>query len=193
MRFGTRVARVLLPSALVLTVACGLAYVGIQQTYRNGADDPQVQLAEDAAARLAAGEAPGDVVPAGSVDLAHSLAPFVIVYDAQNEPVAGSGTLDAAPPVPPVGVLGAARKRGSNRVTWQPRPAVRIASYEVAASDGTVVLAGRSLREVERRVSQLTSMAAIAWLLGLAGLLVMSVLFARAEGGSGSAAADDAV
>jgi hypothetical protein len=190
MRFGTRVARLLLPSVLVLTFACGLGYVGIQQTYRNGADDPQVQLAEDAAARLAAGEAPEDVVPAGSVDLARSLAPFVIVYDADNKAVAGSGTLGAALPIPPAGVLDAARERGSNRVTWQPRPEVRIASYEVAGPGGTVVLAGRSLREVERRVSELTTMVALAWALGLVGLLVVSVLVARLEG-AGEETLDD--
>lgn len=47
-----------LPMAVVITVLAGLVYLNIQQAYRLGADDPQIQMAEDGASALAAAEAP---------------------------------------------------------------------------------------------------------------------------------------
>jgi len=52
-----RIARTWIPLAFVATVLCGFVYGGIQQVYRNAADDPQIQMAEVAAAALAAGAA----------------------------------------------------------------------------------------------------------------------------------------
>ncbi len=172
-----RIVRWWLPGALVLTIACGFTYVAVQQVYRQGADDPQIQMAADAAARLDAGADAASVVPSETVDVAQSLAVFVIVYSADDAPVASSARLDGATPTPPTGVLEAARTKGENRVTWQPQPGVRIASVEVAAADGRVVLAGRSLREAEARVDRLTQMAGLAWLGGLFALLVVTVVF----------------
>jgi hypothetical protein len=68
-------------------------------------------------------------------------------------------------PTPPDGVLEIARRQGANVVTWQPRPGVRIAAvfHDVNDGSGRVVLAGRSLREVEERESRLLVMSALAW------------------------------
>jgi hypothetical protein len=174
-----RIVRAWLPVAIVLSAACGLAYVGVQQSLRLGANDPQVQIAEDAVAQLDAGDAETDVVPLDIVNISASLAPFVIVYDARNEVIEGSGVFDGTPPVVPAGVLDTARSLGRNDVTWQPRPSVRIASVSVATKDGRVVLAGRSLREVEARIDQITRLAALAWIAGLLGSL-MAVAAAEA-------------
>ena len=142
-----------LPFAVAITGLCGLVFLEMQQVIRQSANDPQIQMAEDAAARLAAGAAADATVPRATVDIASSLAPFVIVYDAQDRVIASSATLDGATPRLPEGVLAAARQSGEDRVTWEPRAGVRIAAV-VVPYHGGAVLAGRSLREVERREVQ---------------------------------------
>jgi hypothetical protein len=171
-----------LPAAVVLTVACGLIFVGLQQTERMGANDPQQQLAEDAARALDGGAAPTTLVSGSKIDIAVSLAPFVAIYDPSGAILATDGTLDGAAPRPPTGVLDTARSAGIDKVTWQPRVGVRTAVVAVPWRGGTV-LAGRSLRIVEERVGQLQVLAAVAWLVGvvLVGLAsaVASAIVAR--------------
>ena len=75
----------------------------------------------------------------------------------------------------PQGVLDRARQTGEERVTWQPEPGVRMATVLVRAS-GTptrFVLAGRSLRETESRISQLGRLLVVGWLAILVGLLIV--------------------
>ena len=106
--------------------------------------------------------------------MAASLAPFVVIYDAAGNVLATDGQLDGHDPVPPLGVLDAARTHPPNKVTWQPRDGVRIASVTVPWHGGTV-LSGRSLREVERQEDTILLIAAAAWLVMLACLAVASV------------------
>jgi hypothetical protein len=167
-----------LPSVVVATLACGVVYLAVQQDLRSGANDPQYQLSEDAAAALDGGAAPASLVGAVKVDIARSLAPFLVIFDASGGVLATSGVLDGHDPVPPRGVLDAARIHPPDTVTWQPRAGVRIAQVTVSWRGGTV-LAGRSLREVERREDQALLIVAAAWLAGLAGLAGASVLAAR--------------
>lgn len=162
-----------LPAAVVLTVACGLVFIGLQQSLRMAANDPQQQLAEDLAQKLDAGGAPGTLVVAPDVDLGLSLAPFVAVYDSAGTVLATDGMLDGGPPKPPIGVLDAARSSGIDAVTWQPRAGVRIAVVVVPWHGGTV-LAGRSLRVVQERIDELQGLAAAAWLAGLVLLAIAS-------------------
>ena len=56
----------LLAPALVLTVACGLAYGEAQQVLRSTANDPQEQLAGDGARALDSGAPPASLVAPGS-------------------------------------------------------------------------------------------------------------------------------
>jgi hypothetical protein len=68
--------------------------------------------------------------------------------------------------------------QGENRVTWQPEPGVRIAAV-VASYSGTqsgFVMAGRSLRETERRVDQLGELIGAAWLAGMVAVTVLVVV-----------------
>jgi len=187
-----RIVARLLPPLVVLAVACGLGYAEAQQVLRASANDPQVQLAEDAAAALDTGAEPAVVVGPGSavaslagqatVDLRTSLAPFVAVYDLSGTPVASNGTLDGKPPMPPAGVLEAARASGRDTVTWQPQASVRIAAVAVPWAGGTV-LAGRSLREVEAREDnafRLALAAALAGAITLVGAVLVAELLARA-------------
>lgn len=166
-----------LPLAAVATFSCAVVYGAVQQDLRSGANDPQFQLAEDTASALDAGAAPATLVGASKADLARSLAPFVVIFDASGAVLATDGVLDGHDPVPPRGVLDAASLHPPDAVTWQPREGVRIAQVSVPWSGGTV-LAGRSLREVERRVDQLGLLTAVAWLAGLIGLAAVSIVAA---------------
>jgi hypothetical protein len=174
---------VFLPLAIVATALAGLVYVVAQQDGRWLANEPQVQLAEDAAARLDTGGTPQDQVDAVPVDVARSLAPFVVVYGSDDAILASGGLLDGQPPAVPAGVLAAARAAGRNAVTWQPRPGVRIATVSVPWKGGTV-LAGRSLRLVEEQVDQLGLLVGAGWLATLVALAVAAAIVARFWPGS---------
>ena len=165
-----------LPVAVLATLCCGLVYTAVQQDLRMGANDPQLQLAEDAARALDGGAQPSTLVGSTKVDVATSLAPFVVIFDASGNVLATDGQLDGHDPVPPPGVLDAARQNPPNKVTWEPRAGVRIASVTVPWHGGTV-LAGRSLREVERQEDNILLVAAAAWLVML-GALALTALVA---------------
>jgi len=167
------------PVAIVATALSGLVEVAVQQSLRQSANDPQIQMAEDAAAALAGGGAPRSLLPAGQVDVARSLAPYLIVFDEAGEPLASSATLDGQVPRLPPGVFDYTRVHTEDRITYQPRPGVRSAIVVVrfGGERPGFVLAGRSLREVEKREDQLTAMVALAWVAALAASLVATVLF----------------
>ena len=173
-----RVTRHWLPLAAVATVVCMLVYLCTQQSLRQGVNDPQIQLAEDAAHALAAGATAQSVIPPGMVDLARSLSPFVAIYDASGKPLASSGQLDGAPPAPPHGLFALTQREGEHRVTWMPRRSVRMAVVLVAAGGphGGFAMAGRSMREVETRESQMLFVCAAAWIGALAGSLALALL-----------------
>jgi hypothetical protein len=152
-----------------------LVYVVAQQTWRTTANDPQIQLARDAAAALAAGRAADSVVPRDTVDMERSLAPFLIVFDANGQVLAASATLRGHVPGVPKGVRDYARARGEDRISWQPIGGVRIASVIVSysGSQSGYVLAGRSLEETENRITQFGNLIALAWIATLVGLFVV--------------------
>ena len=170
-----RAFAVFLPVAVLATFSCGLVYTAVQQDLRMGANDPQLQLAEDAARALDAGAQPASLVGTSTVDVASSLASFVSIYDLSGNVLASGSRLDGHDPVPPPGVLDAARADSPNEVTWQPRAGVRIASVTVPWKGGTV-LAGRSLREVERQQDNIFRIAGAAWLVMLVGLAVAALV-----------------
>ena len=161
--------------AALASAVCLLVYVVAQQTWRTSANDPQIQLARDAAAALAAGRAADTVVPRESVDMERSLAPFLIVLDADGKVLAASASLRGSVPGVPKGVLEYVRNRGEDRITWQPIGGVRIASVIVSYSGALsgYVLAGRSLEETQLRVTQFGNLIALAWAATLVGLLVV--------------------
>src|SRR6516164_2204595 len=106
-----RVLFVWLALAALASAVCLLVYVVAQQTWRTSANDPQIQLARDAAAALAAGRAVETVVPRESVDMERSLAPFLIVLDADGKVLAASASLRGSVPGVPKGVLDYVRDR----------------------------------------------------------------------------------
>ena len=167
-----------LPIAAAITALSGLVYVVAQQTYRQSANDPQIQLAEDAAAQLEAGAQPQTLLGSDKVDMARSLAPFLIIYDDTGTTVASSVQLNGqTPPLPP-GVFTDTRKSGEDRITWQPQEGVRSATImtHFAGPRPGFVLSGRSLRETEKRVDLLAPLVGLGWLATLAGSLLISIL-----------------
>lgn len=160
-----------------MTLVCGLVYATVQQNYRQSLNDPQIQMAEDAAAQLDGGAAPDAVVPnTAKVNMAASLAPWLAVYDSSGQPIVSSGYLNNAMPSLPSGVFATSTWKqyaedriamqipsNETRFTWQPQPDVRQAVVLVAASNGKYVAAGRNMREVEDREQVLTLMVAIGW------------------------------
>ncbi len=168
------ILRAWLPFAVVTTALCALVYVSVQHTLRHGANDPQIQMAEDAVDALNSGSPLESVVPANKVYFDKSLAPFLVIYDINEQPIAGSGLLDGQLPGLPDGVLDYAKQNGENRLTWQPNASTRVAAIIAPYKDG-YVLAGRNLREVEKRELQTETFAGVTWALTLlVSLLVIA-------------------
>lgn len=153
--------------AIMITGAVGFPTVAVQQSYRQNANDPQIEITQEVAAAIQKGIPRDQIVgPTGNVDMATSLSPFIAIYDENAKVVGSSGKLNNENPVPPSGAFDTAKQTGNIRFTWQPQPGVRIAAVmqEVKGDKTTFVLAGRSLREVEQREKQLTEMAGLTWL-----------------------------
>jgi len=166
---------------VVVTCLSGLIYGTVQQDLRQSADDPQIQMAEDTAAQLANGQQVQSVVPTEKIDIAKSLAPYVIVFDARGNPIASSAQLDGQTPTIPSGVFDYVRQSGEDRITWSPRPSVRsaIVVTQISGPNSGFVLAGRSLREVEIREDDILQIVLIGWLAILLGSLAATAIIVR--------------
>ena len=178
MKTNSSVLWLWLPFALTGTILAGLVYVAVQQNYRQNANDPQIELAESAAAVLATGQPPQMFGSNTNTDIAISLSPFIIVYDEQGKPVSGTASLNGVLPTPPAGVLSASKSKGENRLTWEPMHGVRIATIIVHydAQKPGYVLVGRSLREVEKRENELMVYVFVAWVAILLSTSIVNAL-----------------
>jgi hypothetical protein len=166
-----------LPVAVAASLVLLLSYTFAQQVYRMGADDPQIDMARAAAAKLAGGATAASLVPSTPIDPSHDLGPFLMVLDAKGDVLASSMFIGATKPVPPSGVLAAAKVSGENRVTWQPNAKTRIAAVVVPVdAGGMYVVTGRSLRVVEEREAQLGQLAGLGWLGTMALTLLAAVV-----------------
>jgi hypothetical protein len=161
-----------LPLIVIISAFCLLSYTTVQQALRQGLNDPQIQMAEDAAYALDHGKTIEEVILGEVIDMDRSLVPFFIIFNLAEQPVAASGQLNNSMQTVPVGVLAYAREKGENRLTWQPQPGTRIAAVIVPYQDG-YVLAGRNMREVEAREAQAGQFAGITWLLAMFATVVV--------------------
>ena len=161
-----------IPFAVSVTLICGIIYGTVQQSYRQGANDPQYQMAGDAAAAIEHGADPKSIVPAASLDLSQTLSPFLIIYDDKGVPAASGALLDGKIPSPPPGVFDYAREKGENVLTWQPRAGIRqaIVVRKLTGAMQGFVLSGRSLFKVEEREQLLVRQILFGWTISL-GLL----------------------
>jgi hypothetical protein len=160
-----------LPLAVLATALCVLVYLAVQQTWRHAANDPQVEIAADLAARLEQGTPARVLVPVETADLASSISPFVTLLDDNGGIVATSATLRGRERTVPPGVLDAVRKSGEERLTWQPEIGVRLATIvrRSTAPSGFIVV-GRSLRESEARTLRFEKLLFLGWLGTLAAV-----------------------
>jgi hypothetical protein len=166
-----------LPLMVAVTFIFGLIYIVGQQSYRHSANDPQIQLAEDAALALSKGQAPESLIGNNKINIAHSLSPYVIICDQSGQPVASSALLDDQTPKIPPGIFEYTKRHKQDRITWEPKPGVRqaavIVHYEGQASG--FVFAGKSLRETEMRIGQLSAICIICWGIALFTIMVVIV------------------
>jgi hypothetical protein len=160
-----------IPLAALTVLFTGMIYVATQQTYRSGANDPQIQMASDAVIALERGASPEDLVTVNKIDISQNLAPYLVIYDTSHQIVVASATLHGEPLAPPSGVFDNARTNGMNVLTWQPEAGVRSAIV-VKPYPGGFVLAGRSLQSVEERETSLEQ------LLLMGGLATLALTFA---------------
>lgn len=164
---------------VVITIFCGLVYAAVQQDIRQSANDPQIQMAEDAATKLSQGRDPFLLIPNDKVEISNSLAPYLMVFGEGRVAMVSQASLNDQTPNLPPGVFDFAKRFGENRFTWQPRPDVRgaVVLVHYQGINSGFVLAGRSLREVEKREEELFIEVAAAWLVAIFATLVTTILF----------------
>jgi len=169
-----RIIKYWLLIVIVVSGLSGLIYGVAQQDIRQGANDPQIQMAEDIAAELANGQSVQSVVPAEKVDIARSLAPYIIVFNVTGNPIASSAELNGQIPTIPSGVFDSVRQSGEDRFTWEPQAGVRSAVVvtRFSGSSSGFVLAGRSLREAEKRIDGVGEFVLVGW----GGILLVTFL-----------------
>lgn len=197
-----KILRRWLPLVFIMTVLAGLIYVTVQQSYRQSANDPQIQMAEDAAEALSNDASIDSLVPSSTpgISIVSSLAPYIVIYDKNGMPVAGDGYLPYPSNCPasvankldlpclPQGIFSSANPKtggsAEDRVTWQPEPNIRQAIVVVPVSCSYLtcwsgyVMVGRSLREIEIRENLLEEIVGAAWLFAMIGSLCLEILFA---------------
>lgn len=173
------IVRYWLPIAILATAIAWLPYAVGQQVLRQSANDPQIQIAQDTAAKLEAGQQIQQVVPAEKIDIAKSLATYIIIFDANGNPVASSARLNGQTPTIPAGVFDDVRQTGEDRITWQPQPDVRSAIVVTQFRGPTpgFVLVGRSLREVEQRENGIMLFSLLTWPMLLVTTLLATMFF----------------
>lgn len=155
-----------IPQALLITLFCGMMYVVVQQVYRQSANDPQIEMARFYADKLSQGTAPSSLANQ-DLDIATTLSPFIIIYDATGKAVTGTAKLNGTLPELPAGVLQYTTTHGEDRITWQPQAGVRAAIDVVSYTDnGTsgFILVGKSLKETEAREQNLMYQVLMGWI-----------------------------
>lgn len=162
--------------AAIITLACGIIYVTVQQDFRLSANDPQIQMAQDAAIAIDKGADPKNLAGTNAAtELSQNLSPFLVIYDPSGNIIAGTATLNGKPLKIPQGVIDYIRKNGRDAASWQPEPGVRQAMVGVStAKKDYIVVAGRSLAPTEERIDRLGEQVAFGWVMSLIGMLVVA-------------------
>lgn len=167
-----------LPFVYLITVFCLLTFITAQQLLLQNANDPQIQISEDVAAQIEGGQDPKGIAELSKINMAKSLSPFVIVFGADKKVIANESELNGSEVLPPAGTLDGAEKKGSNRFSWEPEKGTRIAAVITKYKDG-YVLAGRNMREIEKRINLIGLLIAAAWFMITVGMLAVVLLKQR--------------
>ncbi len=163
-------------SAVITTLICGLIGATVQQTYRQDANDPQIQIAKEMSAAFLNNQFTEETLKSSfetfipskiQVNIETSLSPWIQIYDASGENLYSSMMTSDAQSTPRVskGVFERVDKQGENRITWQPKKGIRQAIVVTKFSglrNGYIVV-GRSLAEVENRIGSMWMFIGIGW------------------------------
>lgn len=161
----------------LVTVIFGSVHVMVQQVYRMNANDPQIEVTGQVADVMNQ-DVPLDSIVSGAdqTDMSKSLSLFVMLFDKDKKLAGSSAVLDGQSPTPPDGTFDVAKAKGDDRFTWEPKKGVRIAAVLKSVGDKGYVLAGRSLKEVEVRETDLVKLTAIGWAIAVIISLLLSLL-----------------
>jgi len=164
----------LLTMVALVTVIMLLIYGTVQQVYRTGLNDPQIQIARDISLQLEQGKPVDAALNNDPIDITKSLSPFIVLYDAQGKPLRSNAFFEGKMPQVPGGVFEKVKQNGEHEVSWQPRKGVRMAMVilETNAAPVKFVAAGRSMLEVEKRTGNMMMMVFIAWIICLAVIAI---------------------
>ncbi|HXS14600.1 MAG TPA: hypothetical protein VN711_00545 [Candidatus Saccharimonadales bacterium] len=169
-----KVIRLAIPLIIFSVVVFLGIYGAVQQDMRQSANDPQIQLAEDASATFSKNRV---IMYPQPTDIAASLEPFVMSFDKNGKTIYSSGSLDGKTPVVPSGVFTTTAQKGETRFTWEPKTGVRIAAVVVWTKNG-YILSGRNIREVENRESALGHEMLLGWVISVIAIVGGSLLAA---------------
>ncbi|WP_028275194.1 hypothetical protein [Arthrobacter sp. I3] len=169
---ATRMSIAWLTAAVVVSLIFGSVYASFQQLGRRTANDAPAAAAAAQLQTLGA-----ETVPPPRVELNPESGIFVITYGPDDQPVSGTATLHGTLPALPAGVLQTARTAGSDAVTWQPEPGLRMAVVARSAA-GKVIVAGQSLAPYEDRDRMLLVFLTAGW---LGSMVVLAAGYASTE------------
>jgi hypothetical protein len=158
-----------MPFAVVITGLCLLVYITAQQMYRQGLNDPQIQMVKAAKRNLEKGADPQIVVSGANIEMSKDVDPWLAVYNLSRVPVASSGLFHGERPTMPEGLLSTDKYKnyqlyafGEDRVTWEPSWDVRQALV-IVTYDGGFLVAGRDTTEIDSRIDMMGWMVLVAW------------------------------
>ena len=74
------ILRTWLPFAAILTLITGTIYITVQQNFRQNANDPQIQIAENVALVVSRGTDPRLIPDSDVTDIKDSISPYIIMF-----------------------------------------------------------------------------------------------------------------
>lgn len=150
----------------LLVLLFGTIYASLHYVIRSNANEPQIQIANDTAWKVANQAKQNGVAQPLSgekIDVKNNLAPFVIVYNKDKQVYDSTGLINNQVPNLPPGVLDNTKEGEPHIFTWQPEDDVRIAAVTVSAGNAGYVLAGRSLYFAEQTIGMLNKFTVISF------------------------------
>jgi len=162
----------------VISVISAMVYTTVQQSYRMGANDPQIQISSYISDRLSRGQPGGNFFNGDSLDIARTKSTFGILFDPEGQPKESTGFLNGKMPHLPQGVFAFTNEHGEDIISWRPQAGVRIAMVILKVSSPAIgfVGIGRSLKDVEERIQNLGWMVLICWLISM-GVVTVNAIF----------------
>ena len=161
-------------AAVVVTALFGIIFTTAWLSLDAAADDPQISMAQNFAAKLDAGSGPATLL-GNKIEITTDASPFIIVYGLDGNIVAGNGYLGGSIPTIPLGVLKHSKGSSAYTVTWQPTKETKIAVASVR-SHNYYVLSGRVMTDTERRINAVGLYIISIWLISMAGIAAANVI-----------------